>query len=69
MGSGGFRCEVPGGSGADLVKFRKVPVQIPREVSEKIPAEAPEGSMRFQWVPVGFGGLRWVPVGSGADTL
>ena len=34
-------------------------MQIPREVSEKIPAEAPEGSVRF----------RWVPVGSGADTL
>ena len=31
----------------------------------KIPAEAPEGSVRFRWVPVGpvgSGGFRWVPV-------
>ena len=42
----------------------------------QIPAEAPEGSVRFRWVPVGSGGFRWVPVqipcevpgGCGADT-
>ena len=50
----------------------------------QIPAEAPEGSVRFRWVPVGSGGFRCrylvkfrgvavqipreVPEGSGADT-
>ena len=48
VGSGGFRCRY-------LVRFRRVPVQIPREVSEKIPAEAPRR------VLCGSGGFRWVP--------
>ena len=56
-------------------RFRRVLVQIPREVLEgfwcrylvKIPAEALEGSVRFRRVPVQI--PCEVPEGSGADTL
>ena len=37
------------------MRFRRVPVQIPREVSEKIPAEAPR---RVLCGSGGFGGFR-----------
>jgi len=51
QGSGGFWCRY-------LVRFRKVPVQIPREVPGvpvKIPCEVPEVSGAGR----GSGGLRW----------
>ena len=41
-------------------------MQIPAEAPVQMPAEAPDGSVRFRWVPVQL--PAELPKGSGVDT-